>query len=135
MARVLVVDDSAFARLRLATALRSAGYEVDEAENGELALLKYRQVAPDLALVDVTMPGIDGLATTRAIMLQDPNAVVIVMSAQCNQALVEGAQQAGARGFIHKVWSTTEILTAIQDISAVRNSAPPQSERVTGRRC
>lgn len=102
MARILVVDDAAFQRVRLRMHLESAGHQVFEAPNGREGLAVYEREKPDAVLMDVTMPELDGIAALRAIMAGDPGARVIMVTAMGQQAVVMDAIRAGARDFIVK---------------------------------
>src|SRR5438067_997463 len=74
MARVLVVDDAAFMRVRAAKVLQDSGHEVEQAENGLEAVKKYAEWRPDAVLMDITMPEMDGLAALKEIKKIDPAA-------------------------------------------------------------
>lgn len=76
MAKILVVDDAEFLRVRITKMLTGNGHEVMEADNGAKAVAKYRENRPDAVLMDVTMPEMDGLAALKEIRSGDPNARV-----------------------------------------------------------
>jgi len=84
--RILVVDDSATERHMLKDLLTKAGYEVFSSENGEDAIAKARKLKPDLILMDVVMPGLNGFQATRAIS-RDPetNAIPVIMCTSKSQ--------------------------------------------------
>ena len=95
--RILVVDDAAFMRMTLKNILIKGGYEIaGEAADGKAAVEKYKELKPDLVLLDVTMPGLDGIGALKEIMAFDPNAVCIMCSAMGQQSIVIDAIQAGA---------------------------------------
>lgn len=75
MAKVLLVDDAAFMRMRCAKLLTENGYSVDEAENGQEAVEKYQQIKPDLVLMDITMPVMDGLTAVAEIKKLTPTQI------------------------------------------------------------
>ena len=82
MPSVLIADDAAFMRMMIKNILTDAGYEiVGEAENGAVAVTKYRELKPDLTTMDITMPEMDGLAALKEIRGQDPEARVVMCSA------------------------------------------------------
>ena len=81
MAVVLIVDDAAFMRMRLAKILTGNGYEVIEAANGAEAVSAYENYRPDVVLMDITMPEMDGLEALRTIKAKFPDAKVIMCSA------------------------------------------------------
>lgn len=113
MARILVVDDAEFARMRCRRLLAENGHEVDEAENGQQAVEKYESFRPDLVMMDITMPILDGLGALREIKRRDPQARIIMCSALGQQAMVMEAIKAGARDFIVKPYQPDKILAAI----------------------
>lgn len=78
--------------------LTKNGYNVvGEAENGKVAVDKYTELKPDLVLMDITMPEMDGIESLKAIRAKDPNACVIMCSAMGQQAMVSEAIQSGAK--------------------------------------
>jgi two-component system chemotaxis response regulator CheY len=115
MPSVLIADDAAFMRMMIKSILTEAGYEVvGEAENGAVAVSKYRELKPDLTTMDITMPEMDGLAALREIRDQDPEARVVMCSAMGQQSMVIESIQAGARDFIVKPFQPERVLEAIQ---------------------
>jgi len=114
MASVLVVDDAAFMRLMVKDILTKNGFEVvGEAENGKVALQKYQELKPDLVTMDITMPEMDGLTATKAILQLDPAAKVVMCSAMGQQAMVIDAIQSGAKDFIVKPFQPARVIEAI----------------------
>jgi len=115
MPSVLIADDAAFMRMMIKNILTDAGYEVvGEAENGAVAVSKYRELTPDLTTMDITMPEMDGLAALREIRGQDPEARVVMCSAMGQQSMVIESIQAGARDFIVKPFQPDRVLEAVQ---------------------
>ncbi|MDD3853848.1 MAG: response regulator, partial [Syntrophomonadaceae bacterium] len=85
--RVLIVDDAAFMRMMIKDILSKNGYEVvGEAENGHVAIEKYKELKPDLVTMDITMPEMDGIAAVKEIRDFDSSARVIMCSAMGQQA-------------------------------------------------
>jgi two-component system chemotaxis response regulator CheY len=113
MARILVVDDAAFMRLRLRSILEGAGHQVVEAATGREALTAYAAERPDVVFMDITMPEMDGLEAVRALREQDPGAVVVMCSALGQQAMVLEAVRRGARDFIVKPFQPERVLDAV----------------------
>ena len=100
---ILVVDDAAFMRMMIKDILTKNGYNIaGEAENGEVAIAKYKELKPDLVLMDITMPNVDGIQALKQIKANDPGAMVIMCSAMGQQAMVIESIQSGARDFIVK---------------------------------
>ena len=102
MARILVVDDAAFIRNWCKATLSGQGHEVVEATNGKQAVSLYQQVRPDLVLLDLLMPIMDGLAALRQIRTDDPLARVVVLTTDGRREAVYEARQAGAMDFLLK---------------------------------
>lgn len=114
MARVLVCDDAAFMRMTLITILKEGGHTtVAEAADGEEALIKYKETRPDVVLMDITMPGVDGLVATRKITEYDPDALIIMVSAMGQQGKVFEAIASGAKDFIVKPFDPNKIIECI----------------------
>jgi two-component system chemotaxis response regulator CheY len=112
--RVLIVDDAAFMRMMIKDILAKNGYEIaGEAENGLVAIDKYKEVHPDLVTMDITMPEMDGIAAVKEIVAFDPKARVIMCSAMGQQAMVIDAIQAGAKDFIVKPFQPERVLEAV----------------------
>jgi two-component system chemotaxis response regulator CheY len=118
MARILVVDDAAFMRVRAAKVLADNGYEVAVAENGREAVNIYLQWRPDAVLMDITMPEMDGLAALKEIRKLDPSARVAMVTAMGQQAIVMEALKAGARDFVLKPFRPERILATLQKLLA-----------------
>lgn len=117
MAKIMVVDDAAFMRMMLKDILTKGGYEVvGEAENGLKAVDKYKELTPDLVLMDITMPELDGIGAVKQIKGLDPNAKIIMCSAMGQQAMVLESIQAGAKDFIVKPFQADRILEAVSKI-------------------
>ena len=118
MARnVLVCDDAAFMRMMIKDILTKNGYNIaGEAENGLKAVEKYAEVKPDLTLMDITMPEMDGIQALKKIKESDPNATVIMCSAMGQQAMVIESIQAGARDFIVKPFQADRVIEAVKKV-------------------
>lgn len=111
----MLVDDAAFMRMMLKDILTKGGHEVvGEAEDGLKAIEKYKEVLPDLVLMDITMPELDGISAVKRIKAVDPNAKIIMCSAMGQQALVIESIQAGAKDFIVKPFQADRILDAVR---------------------
>ena len=113
--RVMIVDDAAFMRMMLKDVLTKNGYEVvGEAENGQKALEKYRELTPDLVIMDITMPEVDGIQAVKLIKAEFPASNVIMCSAMGQQAMVIEAIQAGAKDFIVKPFQADRVVEAVK---------------------
>lgn len=114
---ILVVDDAAFMRMMIKDILTKNGYNVvGEAENGAKALEKYTELKPDLVLMDITMPEVDGIQALKNIKGSDPNACIIMCSAMGQQAMVIEAIQGGAKDFIVKPFQPDRVLEAVKKV-------------------
>ncbi|MDA8235793.1 MAG: response regulator [Clostridia bacterium] len=114
MAKILLVDDAAFMRMRCAKLLTDNGYEVDEASNGQEGVDKYMAIKPDLVLMDITMPIMDGIQAVEEIKKRDPEAKVVMCSALGQQTMVMAAIKAGAKDFIVKPYQPEKILDTVK---------------------
>ena len=81
MSKILIVDDAEFLRVRISKMLSGEGYEICEAENGVRAVEMYKQLRPDMVLMDITMPEMDGLTALKEIRAYDPQAKVVMLTA------------------------------------------------------
>ena len=114
---ILIVDDAAFMRMMIKDILTKNGYNVvGEAENGAKAIEKYSELKPDLVLMDITMPEVDGIAALKKIKGSDPNALIIMCSAMGQQAMVIESIQAGAKDFIVKPFQPDRVLEAVKKV-------------------
>lgn len=112
---VLIVDDAAFMRMMIKDILVKNGYEVaGEAENGVVAVEKFKELAPDLVIMDITMPEMDGIEAVKQIRQQDPSAKIIMCSAMGQQAMVIDAIQAGAKDFVVKPFQPERVIEAVK---------------------
>ena len=120
MMRLLLVDDHAIMRESLRAVLeREPDIKVlGEAGDGETALARVRQLAPDLVLTDITMPGIDGIELTQRIMKASPGVKVLALSSHLNRRFVEQMLAAGAQGYVNKAAGRDELLRAIRAVAA-----------------
>ena len=114
---VLICDDAAFMRMMIKDILSKNGYNIaGEAENGLKAIEKYNELKPDLVLMDITMPEMDGIEALKKIKESDPNATIIMCSAMGQQAMVIEAIQSGAKDFIVKPFQPERVLEAVKKV-------------------
>lgn len=116
MAKVLVVDDASFMRMRMTKLLTENGFEVEEAENGAEAVAKYEELKPDLVLMDITMPVMDGIEAVKKIKEGDADANIIMCSAIGQQTMVIEALKAGAKDFIVKPFQPDRIMESVKRV-------------------
>jgi CheY-like chemotaxis protein len=130
--RILIAEDETIIRLDLKGALEEAGYEVREARDGVEAVAVAREWEPDLAMLDVKMPILDGVEAARQIIAARPLPVVLV-TAYSDRALVERAVGAGVFGYLLKPFRESEIVPAVETAWA-RHSDWLETRRELGRR-
>lgn len=117
MANILIVDDAAFMRMMIKDILAKNGYTViGEAENGVKAVEKFKELNPDLVIMDITMPEMDGIQAVRQIKGISADAKIIMCSAMGQQAMVIESIQAGARDFIVKPFQAERVIEAVKKV-------------------
>ncbi|MBX5437187.1 MAG: response regulator [Alicyclobacillaceae bacterium] len=118
VAKIMIVDDAAFMRMMLKNILAEDGHEiVGEAMNGKQAVELYGQLQPDIVIMDITMPEMDGIQATGSIKSLYPDAKIIMCSAMGQQQMVIDAIQNGARGFIVKPFQKERVLEEVRKIA------------------
>jgi len=114
---VMLVDDAAFTRMMIKDILVKNGYIVsDEAQDGLEAVEKFKVNKPDLIIMDITMPNMDGLAALKEIKKLDPSAKVIMCSAMGQESYVVEAIKAGAADFIVKPFRADRIIQTVAKV-------------------
>ena len=117
MAKILLVDDAAFMRKVIKDTLSKAGYtDLHEAVDGADAVEKYNSLKPDLVLMDITMPNMDGLEALKAIRAADGSANVVMCSAMGQETMVIDAIRSGAKDFIVKPFKIERVLKTVTSI-------------------
>ena len=136
MIRVLVADDHPVVRHGLCTMLEIEDdiVVVGRAADGEEAVAQARETRPDIILLDVQMPNVDGIEALRRIRAEDPEARVIVLTTYRDEDYVFPSLQAGARGYLLKDASREELADAIRRVAAGESLLDPQvAEAVSNR--
>jgi AmiR/NasT family two-component response regulator len=139
--RVVVAEDEAIIRLDLKEMLEEEGLEVvGEAGDGDAALRLARDHAPDLVIMDIKMPGMDGLSAAERIVNEEL-AAVLILTAFSQDALVRRAAEAGAMGYLVKPFQKSDLLPAIEvavargaQLTALKREARDASERLATRK-
>lgn len=117
MKRVLIVDDTAFMRLSLKAMLEKNGFEViGEAENGSVAVIKYKELRPDIVTMDITMPVMDGLQALKEIRQFDSNSKIVMISALGQESYVREAVMLGAKGFVIKPFKEDYVIQTLRKL-------------------
>lgn len=114
MPTIMVVDDSLFMRNHLAKLLGEHGYETVMAEDGLQAVKTYRATMPDLVLLDITMPNMNGMDALAEIRLYDLRAKVVMLTALDQQLVAARAVHMGAQDFLVKPVTASRLLMTIQ---------------------
>ncbi len=130
--QVMLVDDHNVVRSGLATFLKA--YDdlslVGEAKNGLEAVKLCRQKKPDVILMDLIMPEMDGIAATRAILAEHPDIKIIAMTSFEDEELVQGVLAAGAMSYLLKNVTADELAKAIRDAVSGRSTLSPEAAKV-----
>lgn len=117
MASVLIVDDAAFMRLTIRQILEPEGHTVaGEAGTGVEAWQMYAQVKPDVVILDITMPDMNGIEALKRIKIIDPNAKIIICSALGQHEMVAKAIEYGAQEFIVKPFQPNRLTAAVAKV-------------------
>ena len=130
--RTLIIDDHAILRMGLASLLGSNGdiEVVGDAANGTTGLKKAQKLKPDVVIVDLMMPGLDGCETTRRLIAQDPDAKILILTTFGTSDGITHALEAGAKGAIMKNCDFSELLTAIRAIAAGKDYVSAEIRRI-----
>ena len=115
--KILLVDDAAFMRKMIKDTLSKNGYtELFEAVDGADAVEKFSEIGPDLVIMDITMPNMDGLEALKAIRAKDGNASVVMCSAMGQESMVMDAVRSGAKDFIVKPFKPDRVISTVGKI-------------------
>ena len=122
--KILVTDDSKMARkmvTKTLTEILGDDVEIHEAQNGQEALDLYKQISPNIAFLDLTMPIMDGFEALEKIKEFDSNAKVVIISADIQKLSMDKALQLGAYNFIKKPIDTSKMQQIIDKINKLDN--------------
>ena len=115
--KILLVDDAAFMRMMIKDILVKNGFEVcGEAEDGVIAVERFKALGPDLVIMDITMPNMDGLQALKEIKRDNPQAKVVMCSAMGQETYVVDAIKSGASDFIVKPFQADRIVSTVQKV-------------------
>lgn len=119
MASIMIADDSDAIRLVLKDILSIGEYdEISEASDGEESVNSYKEIKPDLLLLDLAMPKKDGLTVVKEIIQFDPNAKIILITASDDQKIIQQCLDSGASSYISKPFDFNTVLKGISDLLA-----------------
>ena len=127
--KVLLADDHAVMREGLASLLAAAGMEViGTAGNGREAVRMARELVPDVMVMDISMPDLNGIEAARQIHVRAPTVRIVMLSMHANREHVHQALAAGADGYVLKESAATEVVTAVRAVAAGRRYLSPAIE-------
>lgn len=120
---ILVVDDSPFASKQIQDLVEENGYEmIGYAKNGEEGIRMYEELHPDIVVMDIIMPGIDGLETAEILLKKDPNATILMLSSLCDSGTLEEVKAIGLKYLIPKPWEDDVLLATLEMLTKQRES-------------
>lgn len=129
--RILLADDHQLFRQGLRSMLPADEFEVvAEAEDGQQAINLVRKHEPDLALLDVSMPGLNGVDASRETLRTSPRTRVVVLTMHRETPYIVGALAAGARGYVLKSQPVSDVVQALREVSAGGVYVPPEYVKV-----
>ncbi len=112
---ILVVDDSPFASKQIKDIVEENGYEViGYAKNGEEGIRMYEELHPDIVILDIIMPGIDGIETAQILKKDDPNVTILMLSSLCDAGTLEEVREIGVKYLIPKPWEDDVLLATLE---------------------
>lgn len=112
---LMVVDDSPFASKQIKDLVEENGYEViGYAKNGEEGIALYDELHPDIVIMDIIMPGIDGLETAEILMKKDPSVAILMLSSLCDSGILEEVKAIGLKYLIPKPWEDDVLLATLE---------------------
>ncbi len=114
---ILIVDDALFTRMMLRNILNDNGYSaVVEAETGTDAIWAYERWRPDLVIMDINMPEMDGMTAVRNILAFDPEAKIVICSALGEKQLMLEALEVGVKDFITKPFQPSKVMEVVEKV-------------------
>ncbi len=117
MKKVLIVDDASVVRMLIKKILKQDDFEiVGEASNGKDALVKYKELRPDVVTMDMIMPEVDGIQATKDIISFDDNAKVVIVSSIDQKEMLVRAIKAGASSYIVKPFESDRVISTLNEV-------------------
>lgn len=118
MKKVLIVDDASVVRLMMKKVLKQGDFEVvGEATNGKDALIKYKELKPDVVTMDMIMPEADGIQATKDIIAYDKDAKVVMVSSIDQKEMLMQAIKAGASAYIVKPFESDRVIKTLNEVT------------------
>ena len=130
--KILIIDDHAILRMGLASLLNAKkDFEViGDAANGETGIRKAQKLKPDVVIMDLMMPGLDGCETTRCLMAHDPASKILILTTFGTSDGISHALEAGAKGAVMKNCDFSELQTAIRSVAGGGEYVSPEISRI-----
>ncbi|MFI3254790.1 MAG: response regulator [Eubacteriales bacterium] len=117
MSKILIVDDAIFMRKVIRDLLKQNDYtDIVEASDGLQAVEQYSEHRPDLVIMDITMPSLDGIETVKQLHKIDENVTILMCSAMGQEAMVREAIKQGAKDFVVKPFKPDRVITAVKKL-------------------
>lgn len=127
---IIVVDDSPFASKQIKDIVEENGYEViGYAKNGEEGIKMYEELHPDIVILDIIMPGIDGIETAQILLKNDPNATILMLSSLCDSGTLEEVRSIGVKYLIPKPWEDDVLLATLELLKKQREQKGNPEEK------
>ena len=112
---IIVVDDSPFASKQIKDLVEENGYEViGYAKSGEEGIKMYEELHPDIVILDIIMPGIDGIETAEILEKRDPDVTILMLSSLCDTGTLEEVRAIGVKYLIPKPWEDDVLLATLE---------------------
>jgi len=112
---IIVVDDSPFASKQIKDLVEEDGYEViGYAKSGEEGIKMYEELHPDIVILDIIMPGIDGIETAEILEKSDPDVTILMLSSLCDTGTLEEVRAIGVKYLIPKPWEDDVLLATLE---------------------
>lgn len=119
---LMVVDDSPFASKQIKDIVEENGYEViGYAKDGEEGIRMYEELHPDMVILDIIMPGIDGLETAQILQEKDPDVTILMLSSLCDSGTLEEVRSIGVKYLIPKPWEDDVLLATLEILKKQRD--------------
>lgn len=117
MASILIVDDAAFMRLTIRKIMEPEGHTIiGEAATGAEAVQQFAELRPDVVILDITMPDMNGIEALKRIKILDPKAKIVICSAMGQKSMVAKAVELGAEEFIVKPFENKDLVAAVKKV-------------------
>lgn len=112
---LLVIDDSPFASKQIKDTVEDNGYDViGYAKNGEEGIKMYDELRPDIVILDIIMPGIDGIETAEILLQHDKDAAIMMLSSLCDTGTLEEIKEIGLKYLLPKPWEDDVLLATLE---------------------